>query len=407
MLRDRNLVLVVADDFGVDLVGAYGEGSAPPCTENLDAFAAQGLLFRNAWANPSCAPTRASFMTGRYGFRTGIGTPGQNNNLSLAETTIPEALPGYSSSCIGKWHLASGPGRRDHPNDSGFGHFAGSISGGVNDYFNWQKTVDGNNVNSTTYATVDNVDDAIVAMATMPEPWFLVLSFNAPHSPYHVPPVELCASSCTQWCESVTDQSSNLDLGKAMVEAMDAEFGRFVTALDAMAPHAYTVFVGDNGTTRSMTEPPFNRNRAKGSVYEGGVNVPFIVRGPGVVRGESQGLVSVVDLFATFTELGGATAPTGVDSVSLVPYFRNPDAAVRELVYSETFEPNGPGPYTRHDRTVRNARYKLIRRLGAADEFYDLALDPFETTNLLPSLTPAEQVAFDQLEAELVRLGVD
>ena len=68
-----DIVLILADDFGVDMVRAYGEGAAPPCTPNIDAMAARGMLFRNAWSSPVCSPARAAILTGRYGFRTGIG----------------------------------------------------------------------------------------------------------------------------------------------------------------------------------------------------------------------------------------------------------------------------------------------------------------------------------------------
>jgi len=191
-----------------------------------------------------------------------------------------------------------------------------------------------------------------------------------------------------------------------MIEAMDAEFGRVLQAVESVAPSSYVIFIGDNGTARQIVQAPFDPQRSKGSAYEGGLNVPLIIRGPGVAHAESAGLVSSVDLFATVSELAGT--PFGaLDSVSLVPYFSKPAAQLREYVYAEVFEPNGFGPYTRHDRGVRDARYKLVRKLNEADELYDLLLDPFENSNLLPTLSAPEQLAYDGLVAELVRLGVD
>lgn len=407
--RPQNIVLILADDFGVDMVGAYGEGSAPPCTPTIDGLAQDGMLFRNAWANPSCTPTRAAAMTGRHGFRTGLGQPGGGALLDLAETTIPETLIGYASSALGKWHLASGPGSQTHPNLSGFDHYAGGLSGALPDYFNWTKTVDGTNSTSTTYATTDTVDDAIAAMATMPEPWFLYVSLNAPHTPFHVPPASICQpSGCpTPLCGTVTQNSSDVLQGKAMVEAMDAELSRMFAVLDSVDPRAFVIFMGDNGTSRQIVEPPFIRQRAKGSVYEGGVNVPLIVRGPGVARGESAALVSCVDLYATIADIAGRPSSSD-DSVSMVPLLGDPQATGREFVYAETFSPNGGTlPFTEHKRTVRNARYKLLRQTGVADELYDLDLDPFEGTNLLINPDAAAMAAFAELEAELMRLGVD
>ena len=154
-------------------------------------------------------------------------------------------------------------------------------------------------------------------------------------------------------------------------------------------------------------EPPFNLSRAKSTLYEGGVNVPLIARGPGIAQGECAALVSCVDLFATVGELAGVPAATE-DSVSLVPYFRNPSLSLRSTVYSETFSPNGGTlPFADHDRAIRDSRYKLIRRTNQPDEFYDLQLDAFESSNLLPGLSRAEQAAYDALVAELVALGVD
>ncbi len=407
-----NIVLIIADDFGVDFLGAYGEGAAPPCTPNIDSFATDSLLFRNAWTNPVCTPTRAAVLTGRYGFRTGMGGVGGSFGLPFSELTLPEMLTGYNSSAVGKWHLA-GNGGNSHPNSTGFGYFAGALSGGLPDYFQWPKVVNGVSSTSTNYATTDTADEAIAAMGVMSttsEPWFLYVAFNSPHSPWHVPPAALCpaAANCnTAFCMTVDDNSPNWRKGKAMVEAMDTELGRLLAALDQVDPDAYVVFIGDNGTPGQLSQSPFPSNHAKGTLYEGGVNVPLIVRGPGVVPGESQALVSSVDLFATFAELAEVSATTE-DSISMVPYFTNPALSLRSTVYSETFSPNGGTfPYPTHVRAIRGERYKLIRTNGQADEFYDLWMDAFEGSNLLPSLSTSEQTAHDQLLAELTALGVN
>lgn len=405
----KNVLLIVADDVGVDLIGAYGESAAAPCTPRIDALAKSGLLFRNAWASPVCSPTRAALMTGRYGFRTGIGgvitntTPG----LPLAETTLPESLADYTSACIGKWHLSGNLGNL-HPNQSGFDHFSGILGGSVNNYSQWPRVTNGVQAPSSEYTTSAFTDAAIAEMASMPEPWFLVVSYNAAHTPFHVPPAELCVpDGCANaWCDSLGPNPNDRQLARAMMESLDAEIGRLLGALDSTHPDTYVFFLGDNGTTPSASIPPFQPNHAKGTMYEGGINVPLIVRGPGVAAGECEGLVAAVDLFATIGELGQSPG-AAEDSVSMVPYFAEPTLSLRSSVYSETFTPNGGAPpFAAHSRAVRGARYKLIRRTGQADEFYDLELDPFETANLLPGLTSAEQFEHDALAAELVALGV-
>jgi arylsulfatase A-like enzyme len=326
-------------------------------------------------------------------------------------------LLGYASTCVGKWHLAGALGNRHlpggvgplHPNASGFDHFAGSMGGALESYFGWAKVTDGVCTTSTTYATTDTADDAIDALDAMPEPWVLYASFNAPHDPFIAPPGALCplTACAASWCGTLSADPTPKELGKSMVEAFDTELGRLLAHLDTIDPDAYVFFVGDNGTAQQLCDPPFLPAHAKGTLYEGGINVPLIVRGPGVVHGECAALVSVVDFYATCAELAGIPAATE-DSVSFAPCLANPSLAPRTSVYSERFGPNGAcSAADEHARAVRNERYKLIRTTGEPDELYDLAQDPFETTNLLPCAGGPTQAAYDALVAELVALGVD
>lgn len=404
-----NMLVIVADDVGVDLIGAYGESTAAPCTPNIDTLASDGMLFRNAWACPVCSPTRAALLTGRHGFRTGIGNVVSNTEagLPLAETTLAELLARYASACVGKWHLSGNLGNL-HPNQSGFDHFSGFLRGAVNDYASWPKVVDGQTSVSNIYTTTAFTDDALAQIASMAEPWILFVHYNAAHTPFHVPPLPLCnAGACANtWCDSLPANPNDRQLARAMVEALDAEIGRLLSAVDASHPDSYVFFLGDNGTTSSASIQPFAPNHAKGTLYEGGLNVPLIVRGPEVRNAECDALVSVVDLYATIAELGRARG-TAEDSISMVPYFSRPNLALREWVYSELFSPNGAVlPFSNHERAIRDARYKLIRRTGQADQFFDLEIDPFELNDLAPSLSPAEQTRYDALVAELVALGV-
>jgi len=179
-----------------------------------------------------------------------------------------------------------------------------------------------------------------------------------------------------------------------------------LAVLEVVDPNAMVIFIGDNGTAGQLSQAPFLPSHAKGTVYEGGVNVPLIVRGPGVMQAECDGLVSCVDLFATLAEIAHSSAGTE-DSVSMVPYFRNPTQSIRDTVYTERFSPNGGAPpFADHHRAIREQRYKLIRKTGSPDEFYDLESDPFETWNLLPNLTTGEQAVYESLVAELSSLGV-
>jgi arylsulfatase B len=405
LVQRPNVLILLGDDMGVDMVSCYAEGSAPPCTPNIDGLAARGLLFRNAWTNPTCSPTRAQLLTGRYGFRTGIGQPVNNANQGLAfsETILPELLMGYSSSISGKWHLSGQGQGKNHPGKSGFGYHAGSM-GNISDYFNWQKVVNGSESTSTTYATTDCADEALQAALTMPEPWLLYTAFQAPHAPHHVPPSGLCACPTTSNCDVAQNNSSPAVKAKAMTEAMDTEIGRL---LQVIPPDTLVIFMGDNGTSAKVTEPPFKKMHAKGTLYEGGVNVPLIIAGAGTVQGECHALVSSTDLYATLGDLA-LVFSSAEDSVSLVPYLGGSDKPRRSTVFAEFFTPNGPGPWTTHTRAVRDERFKLIRSTGVPDEFYDLTNDPFEQADLYPSIGPGSPLwpHYHRLVAELVKLGV-
>jgi len=410
-----NFIIVLADDLGVDKIGVYsrddlyghpGEGASPGPTPNIDQLAREGVLFRNAYANPMCSPTRAATLTGRHGFRTGIGTPG-NAELPLDEVILPELLGAtHHIAAIGKWHL--GGQLADHPNDSGFGRFIGTLAN-IDDYYSWPKTTDGVTVQGrSVYATTDNVDDAIAVINEFgSEPWFVWLAFNAPHTPFHAPPQELHSFEL-----SGAPTNTPVDHFEAAVEALDSELGRLLDSIpEAVLADTTIIFVGDNGSPRRAVELPFDGRRAKGTVFEGGINVPFIVKSPHVPaehRGEeSLALVHVVDLYDTVAEIAGVVS-RAEDSVSLLPYLADPARSTlpaRPYVYAEQFSPNGEGPYTSEERGIRDERYKLIWRDGTYQEFFDLEEDPFEDENLLDgALSTAEQASFAQLVASVDRL---
>lgn len=422
--QPQNVLLILADDIGVDILSVYGEGEGFPVTPTLDRMANEGVLFRNAWSTPKCSSTRATILTGRYGFRTGvmdIVTSTDLQALSLDEIIIPEILSfrtqTHEQAMIGKWHLSNClNGQRQGPNLAGFSHYAGSLSNLVNggqSFFEWDKTVNGNTSRVHTYATTDSVNDALQWINQQTRPWFLYLALNAPHEPFQIPPHALVSpatlallpkdaqgntSPAGTYCEGGNERFCYL----AMVEAMDAEIGSLLAALPPEVSDQTTViFVGDNGTPPAIVRPPFDGRRAKSTLYEGGVNVPLIVRGVGVgnPNRESAALVNTTDLFATTLELatGQAVAeflpPDLVhDSVSIVPILKDlSDAEPRTYVYTELFNPTRTNVESQFGQAIRNERYKLIRlTTQQRDEFYDLEADPFELNNLL--LNPMDEV---------------
>ena len=425
-VEGTNVLWIVVDDLGVDRIGVYAEHPDPGTTPNIDALAQQGVLFRNAWANPLCCPTRATLLTGRYSFRTGMGgvirvvpNGGGFGGLRLSETVLPEVLsPDYQCAALGKWHLAGPNDGWLHPNLTGFAHYAGcmrgfngDVAGGIDfgwgddpyDYFLWHKTINGATDVTDVYATTDIVDDAIAAVGSLEEPWFLYVATNAAHGPVHAPPPDLHSF------DLIGDPVATPVIHtKAMTEALDTELGRLMEHVDL--GDTTVVFVGDNGTAPEATDAPFVPDHAKSTLYEGGVNVPLIAAGAGVdSRGlECTALVNTTDLFATTCDLVGKPADPALDSVSLLPYFIDPTReSLRTYVYAERFRPNGFGPYSEYGQAVRDRRYKLIwDRLRGAGELYDLELDPFEQNDLLGArLNAAEQVAFTRLREALISIA--
>lgn len=403
----HNTLLIVADDFGIDTLALYKLGNAPAPTPNIDALAAKGVLFRNAYAYPACSPTRASIHTGRYGFRTRVMRAGQT--LPFSETTLPELLTkaGIANGLIGKWHLAGNVSSANaHPNQTGWQHFAGSLPGFFTNgetYYSWRKVVNGSASQTTNYATSENVDDALAWIKAQSKTWVCSVNFNAPHSPFHAPPSGLHSYNLT----GKNPRTQPLPFFKAMIQAMDTELGRLVKGLGATIDKTNIIFIGDNGTSARVSEPPFTGAHAKFTVYEGGVKVPLIVSGP-IVKSqgrEESALVASVDLFHSILEMSGIDARQAVpasvalDGVSLVPYLTSTNqASKREFVYVEHQQSR------RVDSAIRNDRYKLLRK-GNAEEFYDLGVDPFERKNLLASgLSIGERQEYDELAAEHDRI---
>lgn len=157
--QNRNILLIIADDMGIDSHALYNssENADLPPTPNIDALKATGVQFLNAYAQPTCSPTRASMMTGRQAFRTGVTTAVSANDgqMMAGEFTLPKAFQvndslGYSLADFGKWHLTIGNYMSNDPaNVGGWPHFSGSLNGGLTGgnggtgtYTSWAKTVD-------------------------------------------------------------------------------------------------------------------------------------------------------------------------------------------------------------------------------------------------------------------------
>lgn len=393
-----NVLVLLLDDIGVDQVGAYGLGADPPPTPTLDHLAETGARFDLAYASPVCSPARAELLTGRHARRTGLGwivdTGDEDYALPLPAVTVAEALDAaaggaWATSAVGKWHLAPRHWSGDwltHPLDQGFDWYAGSIGNPGyqpgRGYWSWDKDVNGAIVPSETYMTTETVNDAIARVAAMPEPWFLYVAFNAAHTPLSPPPRELVTIE-------VDPTSPERALYDATVEALDAEIGRLLAAIDpAVLARTTILTLGDNGTSPEGVDPPLDPHRAKETPYELGIRVPFLVNGPLVSApgSVSEALVHVSDVAPTVAEIAGvplggpdealyldlASGRVELDGRSLVPLLRDPRGRGHALLYTEGFFPNGPTDWSIDRQTLRDERYKLVRRLDGPDQLFDV-----------------------------------
>lgn len=417
-----NILLVFLDDVGIDKFATYDLHPTPPPTPVIDGLAAEGIRFENAYATPTCSPSRAALLTGRYGRRTGVGrtvnadaTPAQQ--LSGDEVGLPEALEraadgAYRSAIVGKWHLGAyaNPSGTTHPAEFGFDTYrlgwgnlqSMTLEDGNGSYERWEKNVDGALSIREAYATTDTFDDALELAVDMPEPWFLQVSTHAAHDPFHWPPHEL----------HTQDERAALPSAKyaAMLEAADTELGRMLDGLPPALRERTTIIVmGDNGTPWQATQAPFPYDRAKATLFEGGTHVPLIIAGEAVSRvGEvDASLVHLVDVHETIRALAGvaddASEPPR-DGISFAARLTDANATYgRTHVYTEAFAPNGYG----EDRTdgrwaLRDERWKVTgTEADGVDGLYDLTrLAGRDGRNLLADgITEEEQAHADRLEA--------
>ncbi len=397
----RNVVLIIADDLGRDYFDIYSD-HVPSVVNltNVRRLLTRGVVFNNAWSNPLCSPTRAGILIGKYSFRTGVGDviDGSNTKLSLNETIIPKMLNlfspnGISKVCIGKWHVTtSAPAGYNYPNTMGYDHYEGNLSGALGQpgqlaigYDNWTKITNGVSSNCKNYATTENVNNAISYINSQPatKPFYLYLAFNEPHTPYHLPPANLITNTSLSGLQA--DITANpVPYFQAMVEAMDKEIGRFFDYLISSGKWDTTdiIFIGDNGDDPLVAQS----SPSKGSIYQAGVTVPFIISGPDVVNPNrtSNALVNTADIFATILELFGdgnwrtRIPTTTVDSKSLMPILLNQATTVRPWEFTEIFK---LAPTSGDGKAIRNADYKLMKFDNRTAKFFNLTNSPSETAS--------------------------
>ncbi len=397
-----NILFVIADDMGLDACPGYNIGATKPHMPNLQNLIDNGIRFSNVWSNPTCSPTRASILTGKSGIRNGVVKVMDvlpTSEISLHTFLDTESNSAYSSAVIGKWHLSSSA---KHPNDMGIDYYAGSLGGGLPSYTNWSLVINGQTEATSTYATTKVTDLAIDWLGQQTKPWFLWLAYNAPHPPFHLPPIELHQQGALSTNET-TIENNPLPYYMAMIEALDTEYGRLINSMSqSEKDNTIIIFMGDNGTPNQVLQGYRNRS-GKGTINEGGINVPMIIAGKGVTRvNETEdALINATDLFATIAEIGGGNTGSINDSKSFKSLLTGTTHS-NERSYSFKEDGNDDGSI---DYTVRNANYKYVEKENGDVGFYNLTNDPLESSNLIgnnANITNAETAIKKELINELM-----
>jgi arylsulfatase A-like enzyme len=344
-------------------------------------------------------------LTGKYAFRTGVGgvQAPQTATLASTETIIQKYINdktsnAYATALVGKWHI-SPANQLSAPENFGVQYYAGFLSGAISDYYNWTETSGGKQQNITNYTTTQFVDKSVSWIKQQTKPFFLWLAFNAPHTPFHRPPLSLIKN------QSLANTTAAINANQytyylAAIEAMDKEIARLIASLTAVQKeNTVFVFMGDNGTPAQVGQAPYKVNGTKSTLFQGGINTPLMICGKHVTRKNvvETALVNAPDMFTTLADIAGAGSANYQDGVSIKPLFSNVNATKRTFVYSDFF---GSSPSTNDGYAIRNENYKYIKLTSGTEYLFNLSTDPFEKTNLLAStLTTDAQQNLDKLIA--------
>jgi arylsulfatase A-like enzyme len=426
-----NVLLIISDDQGYGDLGFHGNPRIK--SPNLDRFARESVRIKTFCVSPVCSPTRASLLTGRYNYRTGVVDTYLGRALMHPdETTLAEVLSGagYRTGIFGKWHLGDNAPLRAI--DQGFQRALVIKGGGIGQpsdppgggtYLDPVLLDNGAPRKFKGYCS-DVYTDAAIEFVTAVDhrPFFAYLAFNCPHEPLQAPEAELATYRGNDLGPSAFPALGHPvppdlmtppeDIARvyAMVTNIDANVGRILGALASrgLAEDTIVIFLTDNGPAKVR----FNAGLRgyKGTVYEGGIRVPCYIRWPGRFSAGRlvDRLAAHIDLFPTVLEACGVPMPRGlgIDGKSLLPLIRG-DPGVDwpdRTVYFQWHRGDVPEP----DRAfaARSQRFKLLRREPPLEsrsrpklELYDLENDPGEEHDIA-AVQPAlvERMHADYLE---------
>jgi len=387
-----NVIIIMTDDQGYGELAAHGNPIIK--TPHMDKLHAESVRFTDFHVDPTCSPTRAALLTGRYSTRTGVWhTINGRSLMSHEELTMAEVFQanGYDTALFGKWHLGDNYPHR--PEDQGYDHVVWHHGGGLgnapdywdNDYYDDTFKMNGEWKQFEGYCTDVWFDLAIEYLEQeRGRPFFMSIHTNAPHDPYIVP-----ESYSAPYVEA--GLSETLAIFYGMITCIDDNVGRFRDRLGelGLAEDTLLIFLTDNGTaagwiTLRSGEPYYNAGMRgwKSSAYEGGHRVPLFWHWPkgGLAEGRDVPKLSAhIDLLPTLVDLLGLTQPVGppLDGMSLAPLLRDPDAVLRErTLFTHVQRQHVPPKWT--DSAVKTQRWRLLH----GRELYDIQADPGQENDI-------------------------
>ena len=415
-----NIIIIISDDQGYADVGFHG--SKEIFTPNIDRIAKNGVIFSQGYVSYAvCSPSRAGLITGRYQNRFGytrnilLAPKDSLMGLPISEQTLPEVLNNvdYKTKAIGKWHL--GAHESLIPEKRGFDEFFGFLIGGhryfpedltLNDLTEANRQMDGyitriydngRRINTKKYLTEELSDNAVKFIEdNAKDPFFLYLSYNAPHTPL-------------QATERDLERNDHIDVEKrrtyaAMVSSMDDGVGLILDKLEEknISENTIVVFFSDNGGVEWYNFSDNGPLRGiKGDFFEGGIRVPFTMQWPKKIK---PGInynkpIIALDVFATVVSAASAEKfiKNNIDGVNLIPYI---NGDVNGSPHDYLFWKN---PDKDID-VIRDNRYKYIRVKD--DEYiFDLDNDLSEENNIISSSKNIYQelkLKFNEWEKDMI-----
>ncbi len=419
--RRPNILFILGDDLGWADLSSYG--STHIRTPHLDRLGRQGVRFTDAYSgSATCSPTRFSLYTGRFPGRTkgGLAEPIADKSVGLDPThpTLASLLrdAGYATALIGKWHCGYLPDYS--PTKSGwdefFGNFGGALEyysklglGGEYDLFRGDVREGDAEYKDLRYYTriLTEAASDYVRRDHDQQPWLLNLNFTTPHWPWIADGDEEESAEIVRRIKAGDRQAlwhadgGSLAKYKEMVEDLDRSVGEVLRALRESGQERDTLvfFASDNGGERFSYNWPLSGN--KGSLQEGGIRVPALLRWPARIDGGQVSRLPVFtpDWTATLLELAGARPHPAypLDGTSLAGYLtRDTEVAERDLFWR-----------VRGERALRRGDWKYYRGKSGRDQLFDLATDEREQADKAaarPELLAQLKAAWERTDAGLL-----